>query len=74
MYPGADLWRPTGIPHGPFGARWGAVSPMRFVGGRHVNQWSAQEAPFSFDAPYAPILPSELRYLADQPWQPMPTW
>ena len=74
MYPGAYFWRPPGIPHGPFGARWGAVSLMRFVGGRHVNQWSTQQAPFSFETPYAPVLPTELSHLATQPWQPMAAW
>lgn len=74
MYPGAYFWRPPGIAHGPFGARWGAVSLMRFVGGRHVNVWSQRDAPFSFDAAYAPILPEELAHLADQPWQPVPAW
>ena len=70
MYPGAYFWRPPGVPHGPFGARWGAVSFIRFVGGRHVNEWSKRDAPFSFDAPYAPELPPELRHLASTPWQP----
>lgn len=74
MHPGAYFWRPPGIPHGPFGARWGAVSFIRFVGGRHVNEWSAKDAPFAFDAPYAPILPAELSHLADTPWVPSPPY
>lgn len=74
MYPGAYFWRPPGIPHGPFGARWGAVSFMRFVGGRHVNEWSVTEAPFSFDAPYDPVLPPELAHLAQIPWTPPPAY
>lgn len=71
MHPGAYFWRPSGIAHGPFGARWGAVSLIRFVGGRHVNIWTESEAPFSFTAPYAPILPPELAHLAGWPWQPV---
>ena len=74
MHPGAYFWRPPGIPHGPFGARWGSVSLMRFVGGQHVNVWSENEAGFAFDAPYAPVLPDELAWLADKPWQPAPAW
>jgi hypothetical protein len=74
MHPGAYFWRPPGVAHGPFGARWGAVSLIRFVGGRHVNEWTPDEAPFSFDAPYAPVLPSGLSNLAAQPWQPSPPY
>lgn len=74
MHPGAYFWRPPGISHGPFGSRWGAVSLIRFVGGAHVNIWSSTEAPFRFDAPYAPILPDELRHLAAIPHVPPPAW
>ncbi|MFN2100444.1 cupin domain-containing protein [Altererythrobacter sp. MF3-039] len=74
MHPGAYFWRPPAIPHGPFGARWGAVSLIRFVGGRHVNEWSETNAPFSFDAPYDPILPDEFAYLATRPWIPSPPY
>jgi len=70
MHPGAYFWRPPGLAHGPFGARWGSVSLIRFVGGRHVNQWTADPAPFRFDAPYAPVLPPELAHLAASPWTP----
>lgn len=74
MHPGAYFWRPPGVPHGPFGARWGAVSLIRFVGGRHVNNWTAHEAPFRFDAPYDPVLPETLRPLTSRPWQPYPPY
>lgn len=74
MHPGAYFWRPPGIAHGPFGARWGAVSLMRFVGGQHVNIWTESEAPFSFDTPYAPVLPESMAHLADHPWQAAPSY
>lgn len=74
MRPGAYFWRPPGIAHGPFGARWGAIALIRFLGGRHVNQWTTQDTPFSFAAPYDPILPPELAHLAHTPWQPPPAW
>lgn len=74
MYPGAYFWRPPGIAHGPFGARWGAVSLIRFVGGHHVNEWTPYEAPFSFDAPYDPTLPQELAHLREARWQPTPPY
>lgn len=67
MRAGAYFWRPPGIPHGPFGTRWGCVALIRFVGGRHVNVWSPDEAPFDFDAPYRPVLPRELAPLAALP-------
>lgn len=70
MHPGAYFWRPPGIAHGPFGARWGCVSLIRFVGGRHVNQWTEEQAPFRYDAPYAPVLPDDLAHLAEAEWTP----
>lgn len=74
MYPGAYFWRPPGIPHGPFGTRWGAVGLFRFVGGRHVNVWTSTQAPFSFDTPYQPVLPDDWKHLADVPWTPPPVY
>ena len=74
MFPGGYFWRPPGIPHGPFGTRWGSVTLIRFLGGEHVNVWSETEAPFSFDAPYDPVLPEELRAYAYAPWTPPPAY
>lgn len=74
MAPGAYFWRPPGIPHGPFGTRWGCVSLIRFVGGKHVNEWSETKAPFSFNAPYNPVLPDELSSFAYAPWTPPPRY
>lgn len=74
MHAGAYFWRPAGIAHGPFGTRFGCVALIRFVGGRHVNEWSEDEAPFSFDSPYRPVLPPELAHLAGQPWRPASAW
>jgi hypothetical protein len=73
MHPGAYFWRPQGIAHGPFGTRWGAVALIRFLGGEHVNQWG-DEAPFSFDAPYDPVLPPDLDALRHAPWRPPPAY
>lgn len=70
MHAGAYFWRPPGIPHGPFGTRWGAVALIRFVGGRHVNIWSADEAPFDFHQRYDPVLPPEMEHLRNTPWLP----
>lgn len=74
MYPGGYFWRPPGIPHGPFGARWGSVSLIRFVGGRHVNMWTDEHASFDLNAPYVPVLPPELEHLRKMPFVPPPAW
>ncbi len=74
MQPGAYFWRPPGIPHGPFGTRWGCVMLIRFVGGAHVNVWSEGEAPFDFDAPYRPVLPPDLAPFAKVPWLEPPRY
>ena len=74
MYPGAYFWRPPGIPHGPFGARWGAVSFMRFVGGRHINVWSSDETPFDSHPAYAPVAPPEMAAFVSTPYAPPPIW
>jgi hypothetical protein len=50
------------------------VCLMRFVGGRHVNIWTEQEAGFDFAAPYKPDLPPRLAHLADVPWVPQPAY
>ena len=70
MHAGAYFWRPPGIPHGPFGTRWGCVALIRFVGGRHVNIWTVDEAPFDFHQPYRPVLPPEYAHLRAIPWVP----
>lgn len=74
MAPGAYFWRPPGIPHGPFGTRWGCVMLIRFVGGRHVNVWSEGEAGFDFNAPYDPVLPDDLAAYARAPWREPPIY
>lgn len=74
MHAGAYFWRPAGIAHGPFGTRWGCVMLIRFVGGRHVNLWTAEDAPFDFDAPYRPALPEALKPFAEVAWTPAPRY
>jgi hypothetical protein len=74
MEPGAYFWRPAGIAHGPFGTRWGCVALIRFVGGRHENVWTKDIAPFSFNAPYRPVLPEPLAAFALAPWTPPPRY
>ncbi|MDX2222873.1 MAG: cupin domain-containing protein [Rhodospirillaceae bacterium] len=61
MTAGAYFWRPPHIWHGPFGSRGGNHCLIRFLGGHHVNIWSDQALPFSFDPPHNPALPDELK-------------
>ncbi|WP_109355438.1 DUF4437 domain-containing protein [Sphingorhabdus sp. EL138] len=74
MHPGAYFWRPPDIAHGPFGSRWGSVSLIRFVGGKHVNIWTEEQAAFNYDAPYDPILPDNLNQLSKAGWSPPPVY
>jgi hypothetical protein len=63
---GAYFWRPAGIAHGPFGTRGGAMALIRFRDGKHINIWDDTPIPFTFDAPYKPVLPPELVPLAKE--------
>lgn len=74
MAPGAYFWRPPGIAHGPFGTRWGCVALIRFLGGKHKNIWTPTDAPFSFNAPYDPVLPDDLSAFSYAPWAPPPRY
>lgn len=72
MRTGAYFWRPPEIPHGPYGSRTGAVLLIRFVDGEHINHWSKELYPFSFDPDYAPILPERLQSIGKKEWLPEP--
>jgi hypothetical protein len=61
MTPGAYFWRPAEIAHGPFGTRDGGMSLIRFRHGPHVNVWGPDQVPYTYDAPYKPVLPKELK-------------
>ncbi|MCB2108358.1 MAG: hypothetical protein KDE14_11695 [Rhodobacteraceae bacterium] len=58
---GAYFWRPPHLWHGPYGSRGGNHCLIRFLGGHHVNIWSDEALPFSFDPPHNPVLPDELK-------------
>ncbi len=62
MSPGAYFWRPPETLHGPFGSRQGGLALLRFRDGVQTVRFHAP-LPFQFEAPYAPDLPSELRFL-----------
>jgi hypothetical protein len=61
LHPGAYFWRPPMIAHGPHGSHGGAFMLVRFVEGRHVNDWSAAPGDFDPDPPYRPVLPDAVR-------------
>jgi len=70
MYPGAYFWRPPGIPHGPYGSRMGSLSLIRFVGGRHVNDWTDYEVSLTPHPSWRPDLPAHLKVLESRPFDP----
>jgi hypothetical protein len=72
MRTGAYFWRPPGIAHGPYGSRTGCVLLIRFVGGEHINNWSSEMYPFSFDPDYSPILPENMQDIGKKEWLPEP--
>jgi Domain of unknown function (DUF4437) len=58
---GAYVWRPAGVPHATLGSRIGGMSLARMRHGKIVNDWDGDAlAPFSFDAPYDPRVPSSM--------------
>ena len=56
---GAYFWRPANIPHGPHGSHGGAFMLIRFVEGRHRNDWTDKEMAFDLTPEYRPALPDE---------------
>lgn len=72
MRTGSYFWRPPGIYHGPYGSRTGCLLLIRFVGGAHINHWSKEQYPFSFDAKYQPVLPESMQELGKEEWKPEP--
>ena len=57
---GAYFWRPGGIQHGPVGTRKGCVLFFRCKGGPFETFWSKELHKIIWDAPYNPIIPSDL--------------
>ncbi len=58
--PGAYFWRPPDIPHGPHGSHGGAFMLIRFVEGRHRNDWTDKRVDFHLKPDYRPTLPAGL--------------
>jgi len=68
MTTGSYFWRPEGKPHGPYGTRDGGFSLIRFKYGQHINVWGDNDVPYSFDVPYKPILPAEMKAYGEDPY------
>jgi anti-sigma factor ChrR (cupin superfamily) len=69
MTAGAYFWRPAGIPHGPMGTKAGFLALFRCKEGAFSTRWSEPATALSWDAPYRPVLPQELRRLIGLPGQ-----
>jgi len=54
---GAYFWRPPEIPHGPHGSHGGAFMLIRFLQGRHRNDWTDRRVEFELYPSYRPVLP-----------------
>ena len=54
---GAYFWRPADIPHCPHGSHGGAFMLIRFVEGRHQNDWTEKQMDFELTPEYRPALP-----------------
>jgi len=65
MYEDAYFWRPADVAHGPFGTLGGTIHLCRGKGGVYSTRFSRAEQPFTWDAPYRPVLP-------DQYWSHVP--
>jgi len=59
--PGAYIWRPPLIKHGPFGTQTGCNFLLRSVGGPLTYQYYPVEKPFTWTPAHTPILPPELQ-------------
>jgi hypothetical protein len=70
MYESAYFWRPPGVWHGPFGSRRGSLSLIRFVDGKHRNEWGVEPLPFSLEPSHRPQLPASMPEAGRSAWAP----
>jgi hypothetical protein len=61
MGPGGYVWWREGVYHGPAGTDTGYLLYVRTVNGPLDNIFATEKKPFSWDPPYAPQIPDELR-------------
>jgi len=66
MRPGAYFWRPPDIAHGPYGSLTGNIYFFRTKGGKLATEYQAPEKPFAWWPEHSPVLPPELRELAQE--------
>lgn len=72
MYPGAYIWRPPEIWHGPYGTRTGNLYIFRTKGGPLSTVYSDVEQEFDWQPTYRPALPPHLGEAAALTYEPEP--
>lgn len=60
MYPGAYIWRPPEVWHGPYGTKTGNLYVFRTKGGPLSTEYSDAEQEFDWHPSYTPVLPAAL--------------
>jgi hypothetical protein len=60
MYPGAYIWRPPEVWHGPYGTKTGNLYVFRTKGGPLSTEYSDVEQEFDWHPSYTPVLPAAL--------------
>lgn len=60
MYPGAYIWRPPEVWHGPYGTKTGNLYVFRTKGGPLSTEYSNGEQAFDWSPSYTPVLPAAL--------------
>jgi len=58
MYPGAYIWRPPEIWHGPYGTKTGNLYIFRTKGGPLSTEYNEAEQEFDWRPSYTPVLPA----------------
>jgi hypothetical protein len=64
MGPGAYAWWREGVFHGPAGTDTGYHMFVRTIGGPLANEFATEAKPLTWDAPYNPQLPEDVKKLA----------
>jgi hypothetical protein len=72
MYPGAYIWRPPEVWHGPYGTKTGNLYVFRTKGGPLSTEYSDVEQDFDWHPTYAPVLPAGLAVTGGGSYEPAP--
>ena len=69
MASGAYVWRPAGIPHGPYASRGGNLALLRTHGAPLSTRYTAHEITLERVPEYQPVLPGEFAAHVAHPWR-----